>query len=78
MPDKTFDAVVEAVRRRPGMHIGSTDFRGLHHLIFEIVYNSIDEAVAGCCDKVEVTICQEGQVRVEDKGASALDGSSKA
>lgn len=50
------------------MYIGSTDFRGLHHLIFEIVYNSIDEAIAGYCDRVEVTICDGGQVRVEDNG----------
>jgi len=59
---------LEAVRRRPGMYIGSTDFRGLHHLIFEIVYNSIDEAIAGHCSKVEVTICEGGQVRIEDNG----------
>ncbi len=59
---------LEAVRRRPGMYIGSTDFRGLHHLIFEIVYNSIDEAIAGYCSKVEVTITEDGQIRVEDNG----------
>jgi DNA gyrase subunit B len=59
---------LEAVRRRPGMYIGSTDFRGLHHLIFEIVYNSIDEAIAGYCTKVEVTISEGGQIKVEDDG----------
>lgn len=59
---------LEAVRRRPGMYIGSTDQRGLHHLIFEIVYNSVDEAIAGHCDRVQVTLCQGGKVRVEDNG----------
>ncbi|MFC1860328.1 DNA topoisomerase (ATP-hydrolyzing) subunit B [Chloroflexota bacterium] len=58
----------EAVRRRPGMYIGSTDQRGLHHLVYEIVYNSIDEAMAGCCDKILVTIQEEGAVCVEDNG----------
>jgi DNA gyrase subunit B len=58
----------EAVRRRPGMYIGSTDQRGLHHLVYEITYNSIDEAMAGCCDKVWVTFCQDNSVRVEDNG----------
>ena len=59
---------LEAVRRRPGMYIGSTGQRGLHHLVHEIVYNSIDEAIAGCCDKVAVTIYQDGRVEVEDNG----------
>jgi len=59
---------LEAVRRRPGMYIGSTGQRGLHHLVHEIVYNSIDEAIAGCCDKVDVTIYQDGRVEVEDNG----------
>ena len=58
----------EAVRRRPGMYIGSTDQRGLHHLVYEIVYNSIDEAMAGACNKIEVTLQQDGAVRVEDNG----------
>ncbi len=59
---------LEAVRRRPGMYIGSTDQRGLHHLILEIVYNSIDEAIAGCCDHVDLTICKDGKIKVEDNG----------
>jgi len=58
----------EAVRRRPGMYIGSTDQRGLHHLVYEITYNSIDEAMAGCCNKVWINICQDNTVRVEDNG----------
>ncbi|MFC1946168.1 DNA topoisomerase (ATP-hydrolyzing) subunit B [Chloroflexota bacterium] len=58
----------EAVRRRPGMYIGSTDQRGLHHLAYEIVYNSIDEAMAGFCDRVEVILQADGGVRVVDNG----------
>jgi len=58
----------EAVRRRPGMYIGSTDQRGLHHLVYEIVYNSVDEAMSGCCSEIMVTIQQDDAVRVEDNG----------
>ena len=58
----------EAVRRRPGMYIGSTDQRGLHHLVYEIIYNSIDEAMAGCCTKITTVIQQDNTVRVEDNG----------
>jgi len=58
----------EAVRRRPGMYIGSTDHRGLHHLVYEIVYNSVDEAMAGFCDRVQVTIRKDGSVQVIDNG----------
>ncbi|MBI4181133.1 MAG: DNA topoisomerase (ATP-hydrolyzing) subunit B [Chloroflexi bacterium] len=58
----------EAVRRRPGMYIGSTDQRGLHHLIYEITYNSIDEAMAGYCTKITVSLLADGAVRVEDNG----------
>ncbi len=58
----------EAVRRRPSMYIGSTDQRGLHHLVYEIIYNSIDEAMAGCCTKITAVIQQDNTVRVEDNG----------
>lgn len=59
---------LEAVRRRPGMYIGSTDQRGLHHLIYEIVYNSVDEAMAGYCDHVSLTLHADKSVTVEDNG----------
>ena len=59
---------MEAVRRRPGMYIGSTDQRGLHHLIFEIVDNSVDEFMAGFCTLIEVSISEDGLVHVKDDG----------
>lgn len=59
---------LEAVRRRPGMYVGGTDIKALHHLVYEIVDNSVDEALAGRCDRVEITIHANSSVTIEDNG----------